>query len=176
VKSAFLTVGRLAAFGALWLLPELAFAAPPEPRAQADALIQKLDAPATRERVAAPLAKAKEARTRAQSARGSGDLKHAAELEGLALLWAEVADDLLSAADAEQKLSDVQKKAGELERKLLDTQALVEQAIARRGRAQQNLMDAEQKSKSQPPAARKPEPAKPSKPAKPSGKPQGTRE
>lgn len=137
--------------GACALLAPPALAAAPDPRAQTETLLQRIDTPANHDKIAAPLAKAKDAQTRAQSARGAGDLKHAAELDGLALLWAQVAEDLLAAAAAEQKLNDVQKKSAELDRKLLDTQALVEQAIARRGRAQQNLSAAEAKPAAAPP-------------------------
>jgi hypothetical protein len=152
VKSAFRTAGLTLALSALWLAPRPALGAAPDPQAQAEALIRRLDVAETRSRIAEPLTKAKDAQRRAQNARGAGDLKHASELDTLALLWAQVADDLLTTALAEQKLNDVQKKASDLERRALDTQALVEQAIARRGRAQQNLAETESKSKSVAPA------------------------
>lgn len=122
---------------------KLARAAGPDPAAEAQRLIGLLDAPATRAVVADPLGKAKAAQQRAQSARGAGDLHHATELDALALTWAQVADDLVRTAAAEKKLSDLQKQVGDLEQKAVRTQALIEQTIARRGRAEENLKNAE---------------------------------
>src|SRR6185369_10022990 len=120
---------RLSAiFGlALASLPPLGFehealAAGPDPAAEAQSLLNKLDAPETRSLVQEPVAKAKAAQQRAQSARGAGDLQHATELDALALTWAKVADDLVQ--------------------KAVRTQALIEQTIARRGRAEMNLNQA----------------------------------
>jgi hypothetical protein len=124
-------------------LPGLARAAGPDPAAEAQRLVTLLDAPATRAIVADPLAKAKAAQQRAQSARGSGDLHHAPELDTLALTWAQVADDLVRTAAAEKQLADLQKQVSDLEQKAVRTQALIEQTIARRGRAEQNLSNAE---------------------------------
>ena len=138
-----------------------AFAAGPDPAAEAQSLLAKLDAPETRVLVQAPVAKAKAAQQRAQSARGAGDLQHATELDVLALTWAMVADDLVRTAQSEKKLSDVQKAVADLEQKAVRTQALIEQTIARRGRAEQNLKSAA----AMPAAAGKPELAKPSKDA-----------
>jgi hypothetical protein len=118
-------------------------AAGPDPAAEAQRLVTLLDAPATRALVADPLAKAKAAQQRAQSARGSGDLHHATELDALALTWAQLADDLVRTAEAEKKLADLQKQVSDLEQKAVRTQALIEQTIARRGRAEQNLTNAE---------------------------------
>ncbi|MEI9940532.1 MAG: hypothetical protein WDO69_25235 [Pseudomonadota bacterium] len=133
-----------------------AHAAGPDPAAETQSLLAKLDAPETRSLVQAPVAKAKAAQQRAQSARGAGDLQHATELDALALTWARVADDLVRTAESEKKLADVQKAVAELEQKAVRTQALIEQTIARRGRAEQNL-------KSAAPAA---SPASKSEPAK----------
>ena len=121
----------------------LAHAAGPDPAAAAQRLLTLLDAPATRILVADPLAKAKAAQQRAQNARGSGDLRHSTELDQLALTWAQVAEDLVRTAAAEKQLSEVQKQVSELEQKAVRTQALIEQTIARRGRAEQNLANAE---------------------------------
>jgi hypothetical protein len=121
----------------------LAQAAGPDPGAEAQRLVTLLDAPATRTIVADPLAKAKAAQQRAQSARGSGDLRHATELDALALTWAQVAEDLVRTAAAEKQLAELQKQVTDLEQKTVRTQALIEQTIARRGRAEQNLANAE---------------------------------
>jgi hypothetical protein len=114
-------------------------AAGPDPAAEAARLIAKLDAPDVRRIAQDPLAKAKAAQQRAQNARSAGDLQHATELDTLALTWAEVAGDLARAAESEKKLEELQKTVSALEQKAVRTQALLEQTIARRGRAEQNL-------------------------------------
>jgi chromosome segregation ATPase len=147
----------------------LAQAAGPDPAAEAQRLVTLLDVPATRALVADPLAKAKAAQQRAQSARGSGDLHHATELDALALTWAQVADDLVRTAAAEKKLAELQKQVTDLEQKAVRTQALIEQTIARRGRAEQNLANAEaakpasKAPATKPSADKEPAPAKPAK-------------
>src|SRR3954469_9322901 len=162
------TPALAAALTALFLLAaseHTALAAGPDPAAEAQALLTKLEAPATRELVQAPVAKAKAAQQRAQSARGAGDLQHATELDALALSWAKVADDLVRTADSEKKLAEVQKAVADLEQKAVRTQALIEQTIARRGRAEQNLKNASPAANA---AASKGEAAKPAKdPGKP---------
>jgi hypothetical protein len=162
LPAAFASSTALAA--ALSLLAVVGFepaahAAGPDPAAEAQSLLAKLDAPETRSLVQAPVAKAKAAQQRAQNARSAGDLQHATELDALALTWARVADDLRKTAESEKKLADVQKAVADLEQKAVRTQALLEQTIARRGRAEQNLKSLA------PPAASssKSEAAKPSK-------------
>jgi len=119
-----------------------ALAAGPDPAAETQSLLGKLDTPEHRSLVQTPVAKAKAAQQRAQSARGAGDLLHATELDALALTWAKVADDLVRTADSEKKLAEVQKAVAELDQKAVRTQALIEQTIARRGRAELNLSTA----------------------------------
>ncbi|HYQ41016.1 MAG TPA: hypothetical protein VER11_03590 [Polyangiaceae bacterium] len=136
-----------------------ALAAGPDPAAETQALLAKLDTADNRSLVQAPVAKAKAAQQRAQSARGAGDLLHATELDALALTWAKVADDLVRTAESEKKLAEVQKAVAELEQKAVRTQALIEQTIARRGRAELNLSKATPAAN----AASKSEAAKPTK-------------
>jgi hypothetical protein len=143
-------------FGSFLGSSKPALAAGPDPAAEAQRLVTLLDTPATRTIVADPLAKAKAAQQRALSARGAGDLHHATELDALALTWAQVADDLVRTASAEKKLSDLQKQVTDLEQKAVRTQALIEQTIARRGRAEQNLNDAEASKPAAKAAASKP--------------------
>ncbi len=111
----------------------------PDSAAEAQRLLASLDTPEARPVVQDPVAKAKAAQQRAQGARGAGDLQHGTELDALALTWAQVADDLRKTAAAEKQLADVQKAVADLEQKAVRTQALIEQTIARRGRAEQNL-------------------------------------
>jgi hypothetical protein len=167
------TLSVLASFG----FEAAAHAAGPDPAAEAQSLLTKLDAPGTRSLVQAPVAKAKAAQQRAQNARGAGDLQHATELDALALTWAQVADDLVRTAEGEKKLAEVQKAVADLEQKAVRTQALIEQTIARRGRAELNLKNAPpptgptsksegaKPSKAPVKAAVVPTPAQPSKPA-----------
>jgi hypothetical protein len=147
-------LGNLAALG----VASPVRAAGPDSASEAQRLLASLDTPEARAVVQGPVAKAKAAQQRAQSARGAGDLQHGTELDALALTWAQVADDLRKAAAAEKQLADVQKAVVDLEQKAVRTQALIEQTIARRGRAEQNL-----KSLGAAPA---PSPSAPSKPNK----------
>jgi hypothetical protein len=157
---------------ALLSFEHTAFAAGPDPAAETQSLLAKLDAPATRSLVQAPVAKAKAAQQRAQSARGAGDLQHATELDALALSWAKVADDLVRTADSEKKLAEVQKAVADLEQKAVRTQALIEQTIARRGRAELNLNNVAPVPGSKSEAAKPAKDAgKPSTPAVSTGKP-----
>jgi hypothetical protein len=167
--SAALALAALSIFGS----GKVALAAGPDPAAAAQRLVTLLDAPATRAVVADPLAKAKAAQQRAQNARSSGDLHHSTQLDALALTWAQVADDLVRTAAAEKQLSELQKQVSDLEQKAVRTQALIEQTIARRGRAEQNLTNAELAKPAAKAAPGKPpakEPAKPKAAAKAGGK------
>ena len=159
----------LSVFGSLGA----AHAAGPDPAAETARLLAKLDAAETRDLVKDPVAKAKAAQQRAQSARGSGDLQHATELDALALTWAQVADDLVRTAASEKQLAGVQKSVTDLEQKAVRTQALIEQTIARRGRAEQNLKSLPAAAVASPAkATAKPERASPAAPkAKASSKP-----
>ena len=139
VKRARLPAAFVCATLAVLASERAAHAAGPDPAAETTRLLAALDKPETRTVVQDPVAKAKAAQQRAQSARGAGDLKHATELDTLALTWAQVADDLVRTAASEKKLDDLQKAVTDLEQKAVRTQALIEQTIARRGRAEQNL-------------------------------------
>lgn len=126
-------------------LSALALSAP-DPRAQAtqllDALAQKPDA----QRVAADsIAKARAALKRADQARSSGDQKHGAMLEETALEWASAAELLGKTASAEKTLTDLQQRTTELETKVFRAQALVEQTVARRSRAEEALRKLDEK-------------------------------
>jgi len=118
-------------------------AAEPDAARETRQLLTALDTTATAATASDPLAKARAAQRRAENARGAGDLRHATELDALALTWAQVADDLVRTAAAEKKLADLQKQVSLLEQKAIRTQALIEQTIARRGRAELNLSNSE---------------------------------
>jgi hypothetical protein len=113
-------------------------------------------APAARERVLALLgalakqpeaasvasesiAKASDALRRADQMRAAGDQTHGALLEDAAVEWAEASDLLSKTAASERQLGEAQARTTELETKVFRTQALVEQTVARRARAEEAL-------------------------------------
>jgi hypothetical protein len=86
-----------------------------------------------------PIDKARHALRRAADARAAGDHLHGAELEALAREWAETGSDLVRAAAAEKKLSQTQRELSETETRLIRARALLEESVARQGRAKQKL-------------------------------------
>jgi hypothetical protein len=84
-----------------------------------------------------PIEKARHALRRAADARASGDHLHGAELEALAREWAETGRDLVRAAAAEKKLAATQRELLETETRLIRARALLEESVARQGRAKQ---------------------------------------
>ncbi len=175
---AALALATLTTLGSLLGLSGSARAAGPDPAAETERLLRLVAAPETRGVVQDPVIKSKAALQRAQNARGAGDLQHATELDALALTWAQVAEDLVRAAAAEKRLADLQQSVTDLEQKAVRTQALIEQTIARKGRAEQNLANetapngvkkaAPVKPSNAKPANAKPASAKPAS-AKPAG-------
>jgi hypothetical protein len=126
-------------------LSGLALAAP-DARAQASALLASLAKRPEAERVASDaIAKAKDALKRGEQMRNAGDQKHGAMLEETALEWASTAELLDKTAQAERGLSDLQTRTTELETKVFRAQALVEQTVARRARAEEALRKLDEK-------------------------------
>jgi hypothetical protein len=120
-------------------LAGLAYAAG-DARSQATAILATLDTQPEAKRVATDsITKAQSALKRADQMRRSGDQKHAALLEETALEWATAAQLLDKAARAEKELALHQTKTIELETKVFRAQALVEQTMARRSRAEEAL-------------------------------------
>ncbi len=76
---------------------------------------------------------------RADDARAAGDPEHAARLEALAREWASTGTDLVRAAAVESSAAAAQREAADLEAKTRRARALLEQTIARRGRAEARL-------------------------------------
>jgi len=66
-----------------------------------------------------------------------------AALEATALEWAEIARDLKRARDAEQASDRLEQSLSGLQTELVRTRASVEQALARVGRARQELLELE---------------------------------
>jgi hypothetical protein len=120
--------------------------AAPDARSQVSTLLAALAKRPEAERVASePIAKAKAALQRADQMRHAGDQKHGAMLEETALEWAKTAELLDKTATAERGLNQLQTRTTELETKVFRAQALVEQSVARRARAEEALRKLEEK-------------------------------
>lgn len=121
-------------------LPCVAVASRGDDRGRAEAILQELaQRPAERAVVAEPIAHAEDALRRSADALGGGDSNHAGLLNALGLEWAETARDLARAAKAEATLTSTQRRVSETEEKLSRAKALLDDTVARRGRAQQKL-------------------------------------
>lgn len=115
-------------------------ASAPDARGRAAAVLAELAQSPDAKRVAAEaLEKAEAALKRADQMRASGDQKHGAMLEATALEWAGAAQLLDKTARTERQLAVLQTRATELETKVFRAQALVEQSVARRARAEEAL-------------------------------------
>jgi hypothetical protein len=88
---------------------------------------------------AEPVLAARRALERASSARLAKDVRQAELLEGLAREWAETAHDLVRAAKAEAEANQVETRAAQVGVQAERQRALLEEAIARRGRAEAEL-------------------------------------
>jgi hypothetical protein len=140
-------VGLLCALGALSSL----VVAVPDAKARATAVLGVLKKSPEAARVAASsIAKAEETLKRADQMRGSGDQKHGAMLEEAALEWATASELLSKAARAEKRLNELQTKTTELETRVFRAQALVEQTVARRARAEEALRKLNEKGGAKP--------------------------
>jgi hypothetical protein len=100
--------------------------------------------PTTRRLAAEPIRQARAALRRGEDARASGDHVHGAMLEALGLQWAGVAEAVGRAADMEREAAKAQRRVAEAETKTIRAKALLEQTVARRGRAQEKLKRLEQ--------------------------------
>lgn len=114
--------------------------AAPDARSQATAILARLGKKPEAKRVAADaIAKAEAALKRADQLRASGDQKHGAMAEETALEWASASELLDKTATAEKELHALQTRTTDLETKVFRAQALVEQSVARRARAEEAL-------------------------------------
>lgn len=117
-----------------------AVAASENPRADADHTLQAVSAvPSHRTLAAEPIANAEAALKRADDARAAGDHDHAALLEALGLEWAETGRDLVRAAEAEAAAAELDRQTAAVEDRVARARALLEQTVARRGRARAQL-------------------------------------
>jgi hypothetical protein len=86
-----------------------------------------------------PVEAAQHALERASGARLAGDVRQAELLEGLAREWAETARDLVRAAKTEADATQLEGRAAQAVLRAERQRALLEEAIARRGRAEAEL-------------------------------------
>jgi hypothetical protein len=91
------------------------------------------------------LSKARAALKRAQELDLAADGKHASMMmRAVAREWVQVARDLVRAADAEQRATESERRRTELETKTVRGRALLEETVARRGRAKALLQQLEE--------------------------------
>ena len=115
--------------------------------ATATALLAQLDGDPHAQLAADPIGQAKTALERATRMRTTGDEVHARAADELALEWAQMAQDLLTAVAAEATAADARKKAVDARAQLDRTRAAVEEGIARVGRLKAELAEAEAASR-----------------------------
>lgn len=107
---------------------------------RARSLIAELEASgASRELVGPALGRAKQSLSQAEAAPPA----RAPGLEDTALEWAEVARDLVRASEAERASDALEQEASALATEIARVRAAVEQAMARVGRARQDLKELE---------------------------------
>lgn len=133
----------------MWLLAVtvtgLAVSAP-DARAHAVAILAELAKKPDAMRVGSEsIEKSNAALRRADQLRAAGDQKRGAMLEETALEWASASELLDKTAQAEKQLSELQTRTTELETKVFRAQALVEQTVARRARAEEALHKLDEK-------------------------------
>lgn len=117
-----------------------------DPRAQTTTILAALAERPDAQRVAeASIARANAALRRADQQRAAGDQAHGAQLEQTALEWATASELLDKTAQAEKQLAELQTRTTELETKVFRAQALVEQTVARRARAEEALRKLDEK-------------------------------
>lgn len=97
--------------------------------------------------VAEAIAHARDALERAARLHALHDEAHAAEADSLALEWASAGRDLARAVDAEARAGEARRKATEARAQLERSKALVEEAIARVGRLETEIAQAQRSSR-----------------------------
>jgi hypothetical protein len=138
---------------------------------RAEAILSQLESDATsKPTTAGAVAQARKALERSRNARAARDQAHAEMLDDLALEWAELGQDTVRATQTEAQAEALERQLLETETKTVRARALLEEMIARRGRAREKLEQLE--SAAAPPASAAPPstpaPAKAASPAPPS--------
>jgi colicin import membrane protein len=119
----------------------------PDARAQAVSILAEVKKTPQAARVASEsISKAEDALRRAVQMRASGDQSHGGMLEENALEWAKAAELLAKTADREKRLAELQTRTTDTEDKVFRAQALVEQTVARRARAEEALRKLDEKA------------------------------
>jgi hypothetical protein len=133
----------------MWLLAVTVTAiavSAPDARSHATAILADLAKKPDAAAVASEsIDKAKDALRRADQLRATGDQKRGAMLEDTALEWASASELLDRTAHSEKELSALQARTTDLETKVFRAQALVEQTVARRARAEEALHKLDEK-------------------------------
>jgi hypothetical protein len=112
------------------------------------AMVAELDRDAAhRALTAEPTEHARQALERAVRFRALGDEAHARAADGAAREWAEMARDLVRAADAEAKSVELRRNAVDEQAQIERLRALVDEGIARIGRLRAELDEAERSAK-----------------------------
>lgn len=133
-----------------------ALASDGDDRAIAEAIVQELEHAATgpaasdearKKLTADPIQRSRAALERGVRMRAAGDEAHARLTDGLAREWAELARDLVKAADVEKKAGDVRRDALDAGAQMERERALLEEGIARTGRLRAELEAAEREAK-----------------------------
>ncbi len=110
---------------------------------QARSLLTQVEAdPSVRQLVSPATSRAGDALRQAEAA-SVGAPAHAQLLESIALEWAQVAHDLKRARDAEQSSDRLEQEVSSVQTELVRSRAAVEQAMARVGRAREELAELE---------------------------------
>ncbi len=136
----------------LFLFSALSYAAVAgHPREQAKQLIDSLGQNAEHKPlIAEPIGNAQGALTRAKDARAAGDEQHALMLDHLALEWANAANDLVRTADLEKQAAAVERDASAVEAKAVRAVAIIEEAVARKGRVLDQLEELKESGRTAP--------------------------
>jgi hypothetical protein len=120
-----------------WGVP--ASAAPPSAADDASRLAELTLAAAHQTSLGEPLKKAKQALDRAQSLDQVGDARRAALLRATAREWLDLARSLLRTMSSEDKAQQAEKALDALETRTVRGRALLEETVARLGRAREAL-------------------------------------
>jgi hypothetical protein len=120
------------------------------------------------EPVAEPLGRARKALSRALAMERAGDARHAGQAVAAARAWLDVARDVVRLRHAESRALLAEQKQDEILTQLKRSRALLEESVARRGRAASVLAELERGA---PPAQDSKPPAQDSKPPAQDAKP-----
>ncbi|HLV68148.1 MAG TPA: hypothetical protein VKY73_20155 [Polyangiaceae bacterium] len=108
--------------------------------AEAGAMLRALETTPDHRALAQSFVKrGRDALVRAEHARAAGQHARAQLLEALAIQLSRAGTDLVRAVTAERKLRRVDRRTADIERRAMRAQALLEQTVARRGRAAEQL-------------------------------------